>query len=94
MLVNWFFLANEVVFNSEYMYSVKAEFLLTFSSMIGFSYFSVVFTEFLKYGEKGWGVSLSPIPIKEIGPIKVSTKIKTPVLSYFIKGIHVTCGNC
>ena len=41
--------------------------------MIGFSYFSVVFTEFLKYGEKGWGVSLSPIPIKESGPIKVST---------------------
>lgn len=89
MLVNWFFLANEVVFNSEYMYSVKAEFLLTFFSMIGFSYFSVVFTEFLKYGEKGWGVSLSPIPIKESGPIKVSTNIKTQVLSYFIKGI--TC---
>nr|XP_022286867.1 protrudin-like [Crassostrea virginica]XP_022286868.1 protrudin-like [Crassostrea virginica] len=41
MLVNWFFLANEVVFN-----------------------------KFLKYGEKGWGVSLSPIPIKESGPIK------------------------
>ena len=56
--------------------------------MIGFPYFSVVFTEFLKYGEKGWGVSLSPIPIKESGPIKVSTKIMTPVLSYFIMYVY------
>lgn len=39
MLVNWFFLANEVVFH-----------------------------KFLKYGEKCWGVSLSPIPLKDNGP--------------------------
>ncbi|XP_061171874.1 protrudin-like isoform X1 [Saccostrea echinata] len=41
MLVNWFFLANEVVFY-----------------------------KLLKYGEKVWGVSLSPIPIKDNGAIR------------------------
>lgn len=77
MLVNWFFLANEVVFYSEYFtishiqYDDQTPFHDRKSILNGCCNY---FTEFLKYGEKCWGVSLSPIPMKENGPSRVSYK--------------------
>ncbi|XP_048746371.1 protrudin-like [Ostrea edulis] len=52
MLINWFFLANEVVFN-----------------------------KLLRYGERVWGVTLSPIPILDKGPMKYTVLVDDQQMS-------------
>lgn len=77
MLVNWFFLANEVVFHSEYLTYDMLTWLIPWL-IFQCEWKSILndccdyFIEFLKYGEKCWGVSLSPIPLKDNGPSRVS----------------------